>query len=97
MRVLPVNATSYSLATERKMLNMYRRTRIQYTETDKALMWDRGKEVADHQRFTLATDIKVYFRDPQSPWQLGSNENTRSSMTILSEGSRPIVAVSSLT
>ncbi len=45
-------------------------------ELYKSLTWDRGKEMADHQRFSLATDIKVYFCDPQHPWQRGSNENT---------------------
>jgi len=45
-------------------------------EVYKSLTWDRGKEMADHQRFSLDTKIKVYFCDPQSPWQRGSNENT---------------------
>ncbi len=45
-------------------------------ELYKSLTWDRGKEMADHKRFSLATDIDVYFCDPQQPWQRGSNENT---------------------
>ena len=62
--------------TEMVVDALIKNTRELPQELYKSLTWDRGKEMADHKRFTLATDIKVYFCDPRSPWQRGSNENT---------------------
>lgn len=65
-----------SKATETVINALIKQARKLPRELYKSLTWDRGSEMADHQRFTLATNIKVYFCDPQSPWQRGSNENT---------------------
>jgi IS30 family transposase len=55
---------------------LIKRAKTLPNELYKSLNWDRGKELTDHRRLTLATNIDVYLCDPQSPWQRGSNENT---------------------
>ena len=62
--------------TESVVTELIKQAKKLPSEFYQSLTWDRGTEMKDHQRFTLATDIKVYFCDPQSPWQRGSNENT---------------------
>lgn len=62
--------------TRRVVSAPIRQTQRLPRELYQSLTWDRGKELADHPRLTLATDVQVYFCDPQSPWQRGSNENT---------------------
>lgn len=62
--------------TESVINALIENARLLPQELYRSLTWDRGKEMAAHKRFTLATDIQVYFCDPQNPWQRGSNENT---------------------
>jgi len=61
--------------TETVVRALSRRVKKLPKQLRRSLTWDRGKEMADHKSFSLATDVKVYFCDPQSPWQRGSNEN----------------------
>jgi IS30 family transposase len=53
-----------------------RQVRTLPAELRRTLTWDRGAEMAQHHRFSIATNVKVYFCDPKSPWQRGTNENT---------------------
>lgn len=62
--------------TETVVSALIKQSRKLPDELYKSLTWDRGNELADHKRFTLETNIDVYFCDPRSPWQRGSNENT---------------------
>jgi len=62
--------------TETVVTALIQQARTLPDELCKSLTWDRGHELADHKRFTMETNVSVYFCDPQSPWQRGTNENT---------------------
>jgi IS30 family transposase len=62
--------------TEAVVAALSRRVRKLPATLRRSLTWDRGLEMARHKAFTVATDVKVYFCDPKSPWQRGTNENT---------------------
>ena len=62
--------------TESVISALIKQTQNLPREFYKSLTWDRGKELSDHKRLKLATDVDIYFCDPRSPWQRGSNENT---------------------
>ena len=69
-----VKLTGKDAPTVTKALS--RQVRKLPVELRRSLTWDRGLELARHKQFTMATNVKVYFCDPQSPWQRGTNENT---------------------
>ncbi len=71
MLVKLVDKDSYTVAAA-----LARHAQTLPRELYRSLTWDRGSEMAGHKRFTVATDIQVYFCDPQNPWQRGTNENT---------------------
>jgi IS30 family transposase len=60
----------------RRRLALIKQAKKLPSELYNSVTWDQGKELTDHRRFSLATDIDVYFCNPRSPWQRGSNENT---------------------
>jgi IS30 family transposase len=72
--VMLVKVATKDTATVTKALS--RHVRKLPAELRRSLTWDRGLELAAHKSFTVATDVQVYFCDPHSPWQRGSNENT---------------------
>ena len=72
--VMLVKVDSKDAVTVTKALT--RKMRELPAELRRTLTWDRGAEMAAHKDFTIATDMQVYFCDPRSPWQRGSNENT---------------------
>ena len=69
IRVASKDSTDFAKALEREVVRLPE-------ALVKSITWDRGTEMAKHKAFTVATDVKVYFCDPHSPWQRGSNENT---------------------
>ena len=69
VKVAGKDTTSVTSALTRQVLELP-------TQLRRSLTWDRGMEMAKHREFSIATDVQVYFCDPQSPWQRGTNENT---------------------
>lgn len=69
----PLNTSHTAPETREQLTRMMQRLPV---ELRKTLTWDQGKEMAEHAQFSLDTDIAVYFCNPHSPWQRGSNENT---------------------
>jgi len=69
----PLNATRTAPDTREQLTTMITRLPL---ELRRSLTWDQGKEMAEHAQFTVDTGLPVFFCDPHSPWQRGSNENT---------------------
>jgi IS30 family transposase len=72
--VMLVKVNNKDTATVTKALT--KKIRDLPAELRRSLTWDRGSEMAAHRQFSIATEMQVYFCDPRSPWQRGSNENT---------------------
>src|SRR5260370_39955199 len=76
IRVLPMLIKVPSKDTTTVVAALSKHVRKLPATLRRSLTWDRGHEMAKHKSFTVDTNVKVYFCDPQSPWQRGTNENT---------------------
>lgn len=75
-RFVMLIALPHGKTTEAVVTAVTRHVQTLPDQLRRSLTWDRGNEFADHKKFTIATGVQVYFCDPRSPWQRGSNENT---------------------